>query len=737
MASAATSSNLPNGAVLVGTCTDPTQTLCRDLLSLYKTLKNITKSDKITCRPSGRMIIVTTSNKEETSRLLKTREVHGKAVSFTPHRSLNYIEGAVYLPDDQSSDLNPDELKTQGVVSHFIFTNADGFRKAVLRFETPSLPDHVTLNDSYLKVRPYFPKPIRCVWCQRFGHRKKECRSKVPRCPYCARSHILDDCEARKACCANCGDDHPASCDSCEVWQHEVRVLRVARENRVTTTEARDILKGKKPPPLPQPQNPRPLPGTVTDGRAYSTVTGNSRPASRSKAGPPAPAPPLPTREYPALPPPRAPAPAHPPVPPRPTPAPRRVSNPSPPPAAPPSTTPPPQPTTPPSSAESCPGTSTQLEAGSQPRSSTQGERSQTLESGNRTARHGRTRTRGKRSRAEARMAVDRAQPGPIRPLMAPFPLRRDPGPFPGPGWPDNLPFLLPNLPPLPFSLWPYGPPDPYYGYSGVYPTPPYNPPEPEAEEGARPGGRAAAGGAGQGAGTGEAMADPVSAPGGASSAGGVVDRGVGPETAPAQQTHQAAKATCEAGCQTGPPSSRQTRPETREAGTQTDLEMTPPPPTRVELGIQTSPHSPSSVDNLFFTSKFAQSFKLPSPGSEDFPSSDQTNTTVSDKSEHDSDPAGDGSDKSNDTTPNPSETETDSSGTQSEESPELVDISDEQNSNPQPPKPSPLKAKKNPRLPTSDSPAITRRYLRVVELANNPPTPKARPRVDRLTAPK
>ena len=895
MATAA-NKNYPNGAVIVGTCVDKTLSLNKDLLSLHKTLKSLVKSDQISIRPSGRIIIVQTTNDDQTQRLLKVREVHGKAVSFTPHRTLNYVEGSVYLPDDVGPDelaeLEPD-LREQGVASHFLYENADGLRKAVFRFETHSLPDHIYLDQAYLKVRPYYPKPTRCTKCQLFGHRKSDCRSKSDVCPYCSAGHSYQFCTARRPVCRNCGDYHPCSSDTCPVWLSEVEVIKISRDTKVTITEARQIQKGKKlPPSLPLPAKPRPLPSSQNDGRAYTAVAGD--PSAHSRSQPPAVRTPALSADYPPLPASRAVhhAPGRSPTP-SPTPSssrssPERTPTPSPPaatshsmsptpspstaeghpeasnrlgtgdqpqdgtsvgerpleaetaghvrppsgaqrgpagapagnraqpgsirplmdtPAPAPTPTPSPQPST----AESRPGTSTQLEAGGQPRSGSQGERAPTQ-----TERHGPSRTRGRRRRSEAQQPAYRAQSGPIRPLMDPYPYPQPPpgfhppppppgmfpppppppprpippppGPPPGLEWPNDLPFLLLRLPPPPFSLWPYGPPDPYFGYSWVYPNPPRHPSQPGAEEEPRTDERSAAEDAPPGAGAGSASADSAPAPGGADSAGGPGVRDAVSETAPVPNLpHPISLEACEAGSQTDPSLEK---PGTRDAGCQTDLEppvitLQPATPAKAETWTQTSVASPIS-------SHSNGSVIIPATDSEDLPSSEATESprseveprsptsSASDNSERTSAATVEGSEKSpdaslhshpspvaeqdpSDTQPEESDSDTTQEADQSEctsattdedseksllsflappsptdpSTPKEADSSeappDEWHSSKSSPSTAP-KARRNPRMPTSDSPAITRRYLRAVELANNPRTPNARPYGDRAS---
>ena len=66
------------------------------------------------------------------------------------------------------------------------------------------------------KVVPKKPRrePIRCLHCQLFGHERRHCASKEPRCARCAMGHATDECGARLRTftCRNC-EGHHASFD--------------------------------------------------------------------------------------------------------------------------------------------------------------------------------------------------------------------------------------------------------------------------------------------------------------------------------------------------------------------------------------------------------------------------------------------------------------------------------------------------------------------------------------------
>jgi len=69
------------------------------------------------------------------------------------------------------------------------------------------IPEIVSYGYRDYKVKEHIAPPLRCLICQRFGHRAADCRSAVPRCPRCSKNHSWDQCRAGndEIKCVNCG----------------------------------------------------------------------------------------------------------------------------------------------------------------------------------------------------------------------------------------------------------------------------------------------------------------------------------------------------------------------------------------------------------------------------------------------------------------------------------------------------------------------------------------------------
>jgi len=56
---------------------------------------------------------------------------------------------------------------------------------------------------SRCRIREHFSLR-KCFKCWKFGHEKKDCKSKVPICPECGEHHEKKDCNSQLKCCTNC-----------------------------------------------------------------------------------------------------------------------------------------------------------------------------------------------------------------------------------------------------------------------------------------------------------------------------------------------------------------------------------------------------------------------------------------------------------------------------------------------------------------------------------------------------
>ncbi|XP_055591528.1 uncharacterized protein LOC129743517 [Uranotaenia lowii] len=86
-------------------------------------------------------------------------------------------------------------------------------------------PNHVWFGYLRVATRPYYPRPMQCFLCGKFGHTKVRCPNQ-PICPTCGESEIHQTCP-NPAHCVNCQGDHPTVNRECPNFQHEQNIIRL------------------------------------------------------------------------------------------------------------------------------------------------------------------------------------------------------------------------------------------------------------------------------------------------------------------------------------------------------------------------------------------------------------------------------------------------------------------------------------------------------------------------------
>jgi hypothetical protein len=170
-------------------------------------------------------------------------------VNIYPHQHLNSSKGIIR--DRRLFCCSEDEIKSelaeQGV-THVkrIKINKGGEYKPsnslILTFGTPQLPKTLKIFYQVIAVTPFIPNPLRCFYCQRFGHHENKCKN-APVCANCAGvgNHHEGSCD-KLSKCANCGGDHPANSNKCPVWLKEKEVTKLKFTNNISYPEARKLL---------------------------------------------------------------------------------------------------------------------------------------------------------------------------------------------------------------------------------------------------------------------------------------------------------------------------------------------------------------------------------------------------------------------------------------------------------------------------------------------------------------
>jgi len=108
-----------------------------------------------------------------------------------------------------------------------------------LTFGQNKIPESVSLGYLHYFVKQYYPPPLRCYQCYRYGHTQKTCRNTIT-CPKCSEYHDQEDCTSERTKCVNCHQEHTAFDKACEIYKMETRIVETKTNKNITYREARN-----------------------------------------------------------------------------------------------------------------------------------------------------------------------------------------------------------------------------------------------------------------------------------------------------------------------------------------------------------------------------------------------------------------------------------------------------------------------------------------------------------------
>ena len=180
-------------------------------------------------------------------------QINDLSIKVEKHATLNTSKGVVtcrdFLDDDIASIKNV--FAAEGVIDiRRISRKENGIliptSSVILTFDNPTLPSRLTGYLYPLNVRQYIPNPLRCFQCQKFGHTRENCSTKVEICVNCAQPAHEDTC-TRNSKCVNCLEGHASNSRLCPVFQieKEIQIIRVSE--KTSFPEARKLYKERHP----------------------------------------------------------------------------------------------------------------------------------------------------------------------------------------------------------------------------------------------------------------------------------------------------------------------------------------------------------------------------------------------------------------------------------------------------------------------------------------------------------
>lgn len=190
--------------------------------------------------------------KSQFTKLQQNTKAGDRELNITLHQTLNQSKGSFYYPDVKY--MNDEEileaLSEQGVTAIYRQLKRGESQKGevgvkpsfknrgviVATFNKPILPKHIRIGFEQITVEPYFPSPLRCNKCQKYGHKLSECIEQKQTCGKCSGDHT-GECK-NPAKCSNCGNNHFAWNTGCPIFIKEQTIIKLRINNKISQTEA-------------------------------------------------------------------------------------------------------------------------------------------------------------------------------------------------------------------------------------------------------------------------------------------------------------------------------------------------------------------------------------------------------------------------------------------------------------------------------------------------------------------
>ena len=217
---------------------------------IEKVIEGLIGTAKSVKKLKDNSILIETFRKSQTEQLLRQTKFYNINVRVKPHQTLNSSKGIIRDPEMKgvTTDEMKEYLKSQGVLNvRRITIKKDGkiieTNTFVLTFNSPTIPKEIKIFYRLIKIELYIPNPLRCFECQKFGHHEDRCTA-APVCAKCGKEGYCgfrsENCKG-PINCVNCGKDHPAYSNKCEVWLKEKEIVKLKIKNNITYPEARKL----------------------------------------------------------------------------------------------------------------------------------------------------------------------------------------------------------------------------------------------------------------------------------------------------------------------------------------------------------------------------------------------------------------------------------------------------------------------------------------------------------------
>ena len=228
------------------------------MITVNKLLPNVSQCKLL----SKEKVILFRSLKKHRDELCSKKQLGNIRCIINERQNLNTVKGTINHPS--IAETNEEELledlrnDNKNIASVFIFKKFSSERNekmnttsAVVTFDTITLPPQVIyLKYTILKTRLFYPNPMRCHKCFKYGHlnmRDRPC-AQQPICGKCGGIYHLNNPTEKctnSTNCSNCNGPHEAWSTKCPVFQTEKIKTGIMTDRRCSYKEAEKIYENR------------------------------------------------------------------------------------------------------------------------------------------------------------------------------------------------------------------------------------------------------------------------------------------------------------------------------------------------------------------------------------------------------------------------------------------------------------------------------------------------------------
>lgn len=221
---------------------------------LYKTITNVCDNIISANYISGNRLLVELPNKNEVKKVMKIKNLVGYSttIKVEPALKLGTSIGIIYAPD-----LLHEDEKEIGEWFKNINNNVlevKRLNKGPEKIKTPllkltfgaaQLPNNIKLGFMSYNIEPYYPPPLRCFNCKKYGHSTITCRNSTV-CGRCGGDHNDSECANTNYRCTNCGQNHTTYDKTCESYLNQKNIVKIKVDRNISFKEAKTIYYNSK-----------------------------------------------------------------------------------------------------------------------------------------------------------------------------------------------------------------------------------------------------------------------------------------------------------------------------------------------------------------------------------------------------------------------------------------------------------------------------------------------------------